>query len=119
MLIPQEALPYFENQIYLPMIVQVLERDRRLMEAGAFKFPGVYVELIDATLQLVHQEIQETATYLRKHKMKVLKEQTEVTFTTYAFFYGGYEERRKYLNVRLKNRTEELIKLFLWRASRP
>ena len=31
-LIPPEALPHFENQIYLPMLLIILERDRLAFE---------------------------------------------------------------------------------------
>lgn len=41
--------------------------------------------------------------------MKVIKGKTDVTFTDYVFIYKGYQDHRKYLNVRLRNRTEELM----------
>ena len=36
-LISAEALPYFENMIYLPMLLIVLERDREEFINGSFK----------------------------------------------------------------------------------
>ena len=37
-------------------------------------------------------------------------------FTEYIFISGGYEDHRRYLNVRLRNRTEELLDLYFTRS---
>lgn len=117
-LIPAEALPYFENMIYLPMVLIILERDRELFEKGPFKLKGPYVELVDEATKLVKAELKETTVYLRRHQMKVIRQQMDDTFTEYVFIHGGYEDHRRYLNVRLRNRTEELIKVYFTRAER-
>lgn len=113
MLIPNEALPYFENQIYLPMMLTILSKDRVTIEKSSFKLPDPYLKLIDRAIHAVQMEMKETSDYLRINKMKLIKGETEDTFTTYIFIYGGYEDSRRYLNVRLKNRTEELLELYL------
>lgn len=115
MLIPGEALPYFENQIYLPMMLTVLSKDRAIVERVGFKFPGPYLKMIDRAIAAVQKEMKETADYLRVNKMKLIKSDSDDTFTTYIFLYGGYEDSRRYLNARLKNRTEELLELYLMR----
>lgn len=113
MLIPTEALPYFENQIYFPMMLTVLSKDRERIERVGFKLPGPYIRAIDRAVAAVQKEMKETADYLRANKMKLIKSDSDDTFTRYIFLYGGYEDSRRYLNVRLKNRTEELIDLYL------
>ena len=50
-LLPPEALPYFENMIYLPMLLIILERDRESIEKGPFKLKGPYVKLIDKAMK--------------------------------------------------------------------
>ncbi|WP_317945663.1 hypothetical protein [Sporosarcina saromensis] len=45
--------------------------------------------------------------------MKLLRRAVDDTFTAYIFLYHGRENQRRYLNVQLKNRTEELLELFL------
>lgn len=112
-LIPQEALPHFENMIYLPMLVTILERDRHSFEKGPFKLKGPYVKIVDQTNKLVSAELKNTSIYLRLHNMKLIRSKTDDTFTEYVFMYGGYEEHRRYLNVRLRNRTEELLSVYL------
>lgn len=112
-LIPSEALPYLENEIYLPMIMTILERDRHLIGQVPFKLKTPYLNLIDDTMNHVTADLKETALYLRQKKMKVIRRSTDELFTEYVFVHGGYEDSRRYLNVRLRNRTEELLNQYL------
>lgn len=111
-LIPAEALPYFENMIYLPMLLIILERDRDAFEKGPFKLKGPYVKLIDGATKVARAELKETTNYLHDHNMKVIRNKTDATFTEYVFMHEGYEDHRRYLNVRLRNRTEELLSVY-------
>jgi hypothetical protein len=111
-LIPAEALPYFENMIYLPMLLIILARDRDSFEKGPFKLKGPYVKLVDEAAKAANAELKETKIYLRRHNMKVIRSKTDNTFTEYVFIHGGYEDHRRYLNVRLRNRTEELLGIY-------
>ncbi|MFD1204721.1 MULTISPECIES: hypothetical protein [Sporosarcina] len=111
-LIPAKALPHFENMIYLPMVIIILQRDRELVEKGPFKLKGPYIRLIDGAMKQVQSELQETKAYLRRHDMKVLRNKGDELFTEYIFMNGGYEDYRRYLNVRLRNRTEELLSAY-------
>lgn len=111
-LIPEKALPYFENAIYFPMLIQVLERDRSIIENGPFKLKSPYLKLIDESLNRINEEKKETSIYLRRNDMKVIKGDNDGTFTEFIFIHGGYEDHRKYLNARLRNRTEELLSVY-------
>ncbi len=111
-LIPTEALPYFENMIYLPMILTILERDREALEKGPFKLKGPYIRLIEEAKKHARAELQETTIYLRRNNMKVIRNRTDALFTEYVFINEGYEDHRRYLNVRLRNRTEELLGMY-------
>lgn len=48
--------------------------------------------------------------------MKVIKVKNDGALTEYTFMHGGYEDHRRYLNVRLRNRTEELISVYFAKA---
>jgi hypothetical protein len=111
-LIPPEVLPYFENVIYFPMIINVLVRDRVTIENGPFKLKGPYLKLIDGALEFVRAESKETNIYLLRNSMKVINGKNDGTFTEYIYISGAYEDHRRYLNVRLRNRTEELISVY-------
>jgi len=112
-LIPAESLPYFEKMIYLPMVLTILERDREIVEKGPFKLKRPYVSIIEQAVKEAQRELKGTKLYLRQHNMKVLRGNHDDTFTEYVFFHGGYEEHRRYLNVRLRNRVEELLGVYL------
>lgn len=108
-LIPVESLPYFESMIYLPMVLIILERDRDTFETGPFKLKRPYVKIVDEAMKNARAELKKTTIYLRRNNMQVIRGEGDDTFTEYVFLYGGYEEHRRYLNVRLRNRTEELL----------
>ncbi|WOV88323.1 hypothetical protein QWT69_04150 [Sporosarcina oncorhynchi] len=111
-LIPAKALPHFENMIYLPLLLTVLELDRTEIEKGSFKLKGPYLKIIDAAILRVQKELQETTFYLKRNNMKVIRKDRDSMFTDYIFINGGFEDHRRYLNVRLRNRTEELLHLY-------
>ncbi len=111
-LLPEGSLPKFENAIYFPMLITVLENDSKAIEGGPFKLKGPYLKLIDEALKLIRIELKETNIYMKRNNMQVVKGKNDGTFTEYAFIHGGYEDRRRYLNVRLRNRTEELISFY-------
>lgn len=112
-LIPAEAMPYLENYIYLPMLLTIMERDRQLLEKVPFKLKSPYLNLLDETMNTVSSDLQTTALYLQEHKMRVIRHSTDELFTEYIFLHGGYQDMRRYLNVRLRNRSEELLNQYI------
>ena len=112
-LIPEEAIPYFEKMIYLPMVFTILEKDRTIIEKAPFKLNRPYLSLVDEAVKQVQKELKDTHVYMRRHSMKVIRGEGDDMFTEYVFFHGGYEEHRRYLNVRLRNRVEELLSMYL------
>ncbi|WP_088006425.1 hypothetical protein [Indiicoccus explosivorum] len=113
-----EDLRYFEKMIYLPMVLAVLALDREAFEKGPFKLKRPYVQLVDRTIQRVHAELRETKIYLHKRQMRVLRGKRDDTFTEYIFYRAGSEEHRRYLNLRLRNRVEELICVYFEEADK-
>lgn len=113
MLIPEESLPYFEKMIYLPMLITVLEQDRSTVERSDFKLNRPYIAIIEAAIKLVLRDLKETKLYMRQNKYRIERGTRDEATTTYTFFFGGYEQQRRYLNVRLRNRTEELLEMYL------
>ena len=111
-MIPADALPHFENMIYLPMVIQILERDRETIEISPFKLKGPYVNIVEGALKTARTELKTTNIYARNKNLKLIKKGKDSTFTEYVFVIGDNEDIRRYLNVRLRNRTEELINLY-------
>jgi len=95
------------------MIRIILERDRAEIEIGSFKFRNPYLKIIEQAEKFVQEDLKGTNAYLRKNNMKLIKKGNDGTFTEYVFCCGGYEDPRRYLNIRLRNRTEELMSVYL------
>lgn len=57
-LISAEELPHFENMIYLPMLLIILEKDRDSFEKGPFKLKGPYVKLVDEATRAARAELR-------------------------------------------------------------
>lgn len=99
--------------IYLPMVLTVLERDRGIFEMGDFKLRQPYINIIEHAIKLVRADVKDTKLYMRENNLKLIRGENDNITTTYTFFHGGYEQDRRYLNVRLRNRTEELLEVYL------
>lgn len=56
-------------------------------------------------------ELKKTTKYLQRNHMRLICGKMDDSFTEYTFLYIVYEEQRRYLHIRLRNRTEELVNL--------
>ena len=112
-LMSYDDINQFENYIYLPMVLTVLLKDKQRIEAGGFKLPGTYLQLIDQAVKRVEADLRETKAYLKKRHLKMIQGERDDFATVYIFFHDGYEDKRKYANLRLRNRTEELMEVYL------
>lgn len=112
-LIPKEYMPYVENGIYLPMLLVILQLDRQTIDQAPFKFKSPYVQLLQHTEQTIRLDLKKTKHFLREHRLQIHRLHSDDLFTDYRFIYNGYEDSRRYLNARLKNRTEELLRMYL------
>lgn len=110
--IPNEAIPHFETVIYLPMLIKILEKDLTTMEVSDFKLKRPYTNMIDQAIKKAQIELKKSNIYLKRNNMQLVKKGTDKDFTEYVFINAGYESHRRYLNVRLRNRTEELISVY-------
>lgn len=115
--IPIEVVPHLESAIYLPMLLIVLEKDYALIEAGPFKLKRPYFHLIDEAKKLVTNDLKHTKSYLKKNDLKVVQGERDEMFTEYLFYYKKIMEVRRYSNIRLRNRVEDLLQCYLSKAS--
>lgn len=95
------------------MLLVVLERDRAEIEVGGFKFKEPYLKIIEQAEKHVKEKLKQTNTRFQSDNMKLIKVGSDGEFTEYQFVYGRHQENRRYLNIRLRNRTEELISEYL------
>lgn len=97
------------------MVIKVLEKDLHVIKLSPFKLQKPYLELVEHTLNYVHNELYKVKKELKKQGMRVQEFKRDDTFTTYLFIYKGYEEYHSYFNPRLRNYVEELLTYFLFK----
>lgn len=108
--ITTEDYRYFENKLYLPMIITILERDIELINKLPFKLRRPYLVIVEKVLGLIRQDLKKADIYLLRRNMRLLVGKPDADrLTEYTFISGGNEERRKYSSEDLRSRTEELI----------
>lgn len=108
-MIPEESIPHYENAIYLPMLILILEKDISTIEETQIKLKRPYTKMIDLAIKNARAELKKSNIYLKRNNMQLIKKGTDKEFTEHAFYNVGHEDHRKYSNIRLRNRTEELM----------
>lgn len=111
--ITAEAYKYFENKIYLHMVVKVLEQDLELIMKMPFKLHRPYIALLEKALEFIRTDLKKTDIYLLRNNMKLIRESINKEHSKYVFIHLGYEERKRYSNVDLGNETERRMILYL------
>lgn len=112
-LLTSEAIDQFENMIYLPMLLTILDRDAKVIEVTPVKFKSPYLAVINTAIKNVHRDLTSTHLYFKQHRMKMVKEGNDGDFTEYRFIIGAEQYNRRYMNFRLRNRSEELLSIYL------
>ena len=114
-----EERDIFENAIYLPMLLTVLDRDYKVADASPFKLKQVYLNLIEHTMKKVQKDMRENKTTMYKRKWKLTKGENDGYFTEYNFYFDGYHEVHRYFNDNLRNNTEKLLNYYFSHKKMP
>ncbi|KYD11427.1 hypothetical protein B4102_2155 [Heyndrickxia sporothermodurans] len=113
-IIPDYERKIIEKAIYLPMLLTILDRDLTVINNCGFKLKSPYTEWIESTMKVIQTELGEVKRYMKQHDIKVGKMKTEESFTQYFYIYQGHETYHRYFNPRLRNRSEELLRYYLY-----
>lgn len=81
-----------------------VEQRHEYRKKSPFKLKDPYLHLIEEALKLVQKDLAEVRKELRRQKVKVLKAKQDEAFTTYTFYYNGYEEHHSYFNPRIETK---------------
>ncbi len=117
-LISRAEMVVFEKRVQLPMVLLILERDREWVQKSPLKLKGPYTDLLDKAIEQVKYDLNETVEWMRKNGMKIRRGTRDENFSEYVFYYGGYEDHRRYLNSRLRNKVENLLRFYLADAAK-
>ncbi len=105
----------FEQSIYLPIVLAVLDNDRKKANLSPFKIKQVYINLMEHTTQKVQKDLKTIHDKMHIHKLKLEKGENDGIYTEYHFFHKGYHEPHRYLNAHLRNTTEKMLMYYLTR----
>lgn len=108
-----EELIYFENQLYLPMLIKVLEKDIDQINKQPLKLKRPYLKIVESAIEMINKDLKTSEMYLLRNSMKVYKWKKDNDSTTYVFQSKGVEDHRKILNVEIKEKCEELLGAYL------
>jgi hypothetical protein len=111
--IPTEAYRYFEQRIYLPMVITILERDKTTVTDLPLKLPRPYEGIIDKALSHARADLKTADAYLIKRDMRLVKLQAEDDTQLYILMYANFEEHRRIPIKELRDKTEVLITEYL------
>lgn len=112
-LMSETTVEHFERMIYLPMLLTILDTDAKILIKAPVKFKSPYLAVIKRAMDNVQKDLSETQLYFRNNKMKLIKEGNDGLFTSFLMVDGSNHYKRNYMNYRLRNRSEELLGIYL------
>lgn len=111
----KEQINLFEQAIYLPLLLIVLERDTSIIKDSGIKLKEPYLTLIDQVMRKIQLQLKQIKTDMKQQQMKLHKLKQDESFTMYAFLFNGYEEHHNYFNPRIRNKVNELLMHYILR----
>ncbi|TYS65623.1 hypothetical protein FZC76_17160 [Sutcliffiella horikoshii] len=109
----KEQINLFEQAIYLPLLLIVLERDTSVIKDSGIKLKEPYLTLIDQVMRKIQLQLKQIKADMKQQHMKLHKLKQDESFTMYAFLFNGYEEHHNYFNPRIRNKVNELLMQFI------
>ncbi|NMH73660.1 hypothetical protein HF078_11280 [Bacillus sp. RO2] len=112
----KEQINLFEQAIYLPLLLIVLERDTSVIKDSGIKLKEPYLTLIDQVMRKIQLQLKQIKADMKEQHMKLHKLKQDESFTMYAFLFNGYEEHHNYFNPRIRNKVNELLMQYILKA---
>lgn len=107
--ITAEDRRYFENRIYLPILITILERDLEVILQSPFKLQRPYLAVVENALKQIRSDLKLTDIYMVRRKMRLVADKPIDGVTEYTFISAGIEERKRYTSDHLRKCTEDLL----------
>ncbi|AST90520.1 hypothetical protein ACWE42_08870 [Sutcliffiella cohnii] len=107
-----KQISLFEQAIYLPLILIVLEKDLKHIESSPLKLKEPYTLFLEDVMKKVQIQLRDVKQTMKKENLRLQKLKQDDSFTLYAFLFDGYEEHHNYFNPRIRNKVNELLTYF-------
>jgi hypothetical protein len=82
--ISEDDRDIIEQALYLPMLLNVLERDRLTIEQTPFKLKQPYLNLVEETIKSVQKDLKEVRNKLKTGSMRIEKVGKDNDFTCFS-----------------------------------
>ncbi len=103
----------FEQSVFLPMVLTVLNRDLSVIDQAPFKLKKPYINLIDETMKKVQKDLFVIKQMMKQKKMKATELERDEAFTLFLFVIDGWEEKHNYFNPRIRSEVSQLLEKYL------
>ncbi|WP_078548295.1 hypothetical protein [Litchfieldia alkalitelluris] len=111
--ISEENRNLFEQSIFLPMVLTILNRDLEIFNTAGFKLKKPYIHLIDETMNRVQKDLFLIKQKMKENKMKSVQLERDEAFTLFLFILDGWEEKHNYFNPRIRSEVSRLLEIYL------
>lgn len=109
----EENLQAIKRYVMIPMVLTVLQRDKKVIEESMLKTKGPYLSLMDAAMKKAHGEIYDTRVYLRSKGIKIYQEQRTETTVNIKYTVKGYQHEASLPWHIIKNEVESMMQRYL------
>jgi hypothetical protein len=109
----EEDLEAIKRYVIIPMVLTVLQRDKKVIEDSALKTKQPYLSLMDAAMKKAHGEIYDTRVSLRSSRIKIYDEKRTENTIEIKYTFRGYQHTASLLWHIIKNDVESMIQHYL------
>jgi hypothetical protein len=114
----KEELQVIRDSVLLPMMLSIVEKNRREVEQSSYTLKPVYVAAANALMDRIHKELMAAKKSLREHSIKVFDDEQVDNVMYYKYVYRGYSDKfamvrdvvRAEISTRIGKYAAELFK---------
>jgi len=89
----KEELTLVRDSVLLPMILTIVDNNRRELELSTNSLRNFYVTAAEALMKSIHTDLVAVKKALKEHGMKVFEEERADAVIYYRYVCRGYEDR--------------------------
>lgn len=104
---------YFENKIYLPILITVLERDLEVILRSPFKLQRPYLAIVENALKRIRSDLKITDIYMLRRDMRLVANKVGEGMTEYTYISKGIEDLIRYSSDHLRNESERILSTYI------
>jgi hypothetical protein len=108
-----EQNEFIRQQTFLPLLLHVFQRDRKIIEASALKTKGPYIKLMDQVISQIEQDLLEVRKKLRKCGIYIYEEKRNQEGMELKYKYKGYHHSTGFVWHVITHSVEKLMETYL------